>query len=58
MLERGHRPTYEELSYAVLASAGTARGALEITLTETPRHNWGFRGLPGDEIGLAYKVDV
>jgi phenylpyruvate tautomerase PptA (4-oxalocrotonate tautomerase family) len=31
---------------------------IEITITETPRHNWGFRGMPGDEIGLAYKVDV
>jgi hypothetical protein len=31
---------------------------LEITLFETPRHNWGIRGLPGDEIGLNYKVDV
>lgn len=31
---------------------------IEITITETPRHNWGFRGLPGDEIGLNYTVDV
>lgn len=31
---------------------------LEITLTETPRCNWGIRGLPGDEIGLNYKVEV
>ena len=31
---------------------------LEVTITETPRHNWGFRGLPGDEIGLNYRVDV
>jgi phenylpyruvate tautomerase PptA (4-oxalocrotonate tautomerase family) len=31
---------------------------IEITITETPRHNWGFRGLPGDEVGLSYKVDV
>ena len=31
---------------------------IEITITETPRHNWGFRGQPGDEIGLPYKVDV
>lgn len=31
---------------------------IEVTITETPRHNWGFRGLPGDEIGLSYKVDV
>jgi phenylpyruvate tautomerase PptA (4-oxalocrotonate tautomerase family) len=31
---------------------------LEITIFETPRHNWGFRGLPGDEIGLSYKVNL
>ena len=31
---------------------------IEVTITETPRHNWGFRGMPGDEIGLAYKVEV
>jgi phenylpyruvate tautomerase PptA (4-oxalocrotonate tautomerase family) len=31
---------------------------IEITITETPKHNWGIRGLPGDEVGLNYKVDV
>ena len=31
---------------------------IEVTITETPRHNWGFRGLPGDEVGLPYKVNV
>lgn len=31
---------------------------LEITIFETPKHNWGLRGLPGDEIALSYKVDV
>ena len=31
---------------------------LEITITETPKHNWGFRGMPGDEIDLNYKVEV
>ena len=30
---------------------------LEVTITETPKHNWGFRGQPGDEIGLEYKVE-
>ncbi len=30
---------------------------LEITITETPRHNWGIRGLPGDELTLNYKVE-
>ena len=32
--------------------------SVEITITETPRHNWGFRVLPGDEIALNYKVEV
>jgi phenylpyruvate tautomerase PptA (4-oxalocrotonate tautomerase family) len=31
---------------------------VEITISETPKHNWGFRGLPGDEVSLAYKVEV
>jgi phenylpyruvate tautomerase PptA (4-oxalocrotonate tautomerase family) len=31
---------------------------LEITIFETPKHNWGFRGLPGDEHNLDYKVNV
>lgn len=31
---------------------------VEVTISETPKHNWGFRGLPGDEVPLGYKVDV
>jgi phenylpyruvate tautomerase PptA (4-oxalocrotonate tautomerase family) len=31
---------------------------LEITIFETPRANWGIRGLPGDELHLNYKIDV
>jgi 5-carboxymethyl-2-hydroxymuconate isomerase len=31
---------------------------LEMTIFETPKHNWGFRGLPGDEHPLNYKVEV
>ena len=31
---------------------------IEITIFETPRHNWGMRGLPGDEVGLNYEVKV
>jgi len=30
---------------------------LEITMIETPRHNWGIRGLPADELMLEYKVE-
>jgi 5-carboxymethyl-2-hydroxymuconate isomerase len=31
---------------------------LEITIFETPKHNWGIRGQPGDELRLNYKVEV
>ena len=31
---------------------------VEITIFETPRHNWGIRGQPGDELALNYTVDV
>ncbi|SOC24450.1 tautomerase-like protein [Ureibacillus xyleni] len=31
---------------------------IEITIFETPKHNWGIRGLPGDELKLSYKVNV
>jgi phenylpyruvate tautomerase PptA (4-oxalocrotonate tautomerase family) len=31
---------------------------IEITIFETPKHNWGIRGLPGDELILNYKVEL
>ncbi|MDQ3657159.1 MAG: tautomerase family protein [Chloroflexota bacterium] len=31
---------------------------VEITISETPRHNWGIRGLPADELTLDYQVKV
>lgn len=31
---------------------------VEITLFETPKQNWGIRGLSGDELHLNYHVDV
>jgi phenylpyruvate tautomerase PptA (4-oxalocrotonate tautomerase family) len=31
---------------------------VEITLFETPKHNWGIRGMPADELTLNYKVNV
>ncbi|MBC1224245.1 tautomerase family protein [Nostoc sp. UCD121] len=30
---------------------------IEITIFETPKSNWGIRGLPGDELTLNYKVE-
>jgi len=37
---------------------GVGPNDLEMTIFETPRHNWGFRGLPGDEHSLNYRVEV
>lgn len=31
---------------------------VEITIFETPRHNWGIRGLPADELSLNYTVET
>jgi phenylpyruvate tautomerase PptA (4-oxalocrotonate tautomerase family) len=31
---------------------------IEITIAETPACNWGFRGKPGDEHTLNYKINV
>jgi phenylpyruvate tautomerase PptA (4-oxalocrotonate tautomerase family) len=35
---------------------GIAPQDIEITITETPRHNWGIRGVPGDELALGYRA--
>jgi phenylpyruvate tautomerase PptA (4-oxalocrotonate tautomerase family) len=42
----------------IQAEAGIVPADVEITITETPRQNWGFRGQTGDEIRLNYKVEV
>ena len=40
------------------AELGISNHDVEVTITETPKHNWGFRGAPGDETTLNYKVEV
>ena len=40
------------------STLGIGPNDVEITIFETPMHNWGFRGLPGDEHALNYKVNV
>ena len=42
----------------VFELTGISPQDLEITIFETPRHAWGIRGLPGDEVGLNYKIEV
>lgn len=31
---------------------------LEIVILESPKENWGIRGMAGDELSLSYRVDV
>lgn len=38
--------------------AGIAPQDVEITIFETPKHNWGIRGQCADELVLNYKVGV
>ena len=40
------------------SQAGINTQDIEITIFETPKENWGIRGLPGDELTLSYKVEV
>ena len=49
---------YQLLFKRIQEEFGIAPMDIEITITETPKHNWGIRGLPGDELALNYKVDV
>jgi phenylpyruvate tautomerase PptA (4-oxalocrotonate tautomerase family) len=42
----------------IVKATGITAQDIEITLFETPRHNWGIRGVPGDELNLNYKVSV
>ena len=37
---------------------GIAPNDLEITIFETPRENWGIRGLPGNELVVSYRVET
>ncbi len=37
---------------------GISAQDIEITIFETPKENWGIRGMPGDELALGYKVEV
>jgi len=42
----------------IFKTIGIAPQDVEITIMETPRSNWGVRGVPGDELDLDYKVDT
>ena len=62
MFEGRSAETIKALLKRIMADAQTALNIsandIEITVTESPKHCWGIRGKTGDELALAYKVDV
>ncbi|AET61860.1 hypothetical protein HPL003_25720 [Paenibacillus terrae HPL-003] len=47
-----------QLLFQRINDLGIASQDLEITIFETPKQNWGIRGVPGDELQLNYKVNI
>lgn len=43
---------------SVAPQLGLAAEDLEIVILESPKENWGIRGMSGDELTLSYRVDV
>jgi len=43
---------------AIPDATGVPVEAVEITIVETPKANWGIRGKVGDELALTYKVET
>lgn len=56
--EAAKRALIAELFARIEASAGISPHALEITITETPKVNWGIRGRNAADLALGYRVEV
>jgi phenylpyruvate tautomerase PptA (4-oxalocrotonate tautomerase family) len=52
------RALIAELFARIEQLAGVAPHSVEITLTETPRVNWGIRGVNAADLALGYRVEV
>ncbi|SMG29864.1 tautomerase family protein [Agreia pratensis] len=52
------RALIEQLFARLDAEAGIPPHSMEITITETPRVNWGIRGVNGADLALGYRVDI
>jgi 4-oxalocrotonate tautomerase family enzyme len=56
--EAAKRALIVELFTRVEAEAGISPHSLEITITETPKANWGIRGQNAADLALNYRVEV
>jgi phenylpyruvate tautomerase PptA (4-oxalocrotonate tautomerase family) len=52
------KKAFYRAALANLGALGFDPVDVEIVLVESPRENWSIRGVPGDELGLGYKVEV
>ena len=56
--ESSKRALIAELFTRVEAATGITPHSLEITITETPKINWGIRGQNASDLSLTYRVEV
>jgi 4-oxalocrotonate tautomerase family enzyme len=56
--ETAKRALITELFERIHAKAGIASHSVEITITETPKINWGIRGMNAADLSLGYRVEV
>ncbi|MGH6918591.1 MAG: tautomerase family protein [Geminicoccaceae bacterium] len=56
--EETKRACLRRLMADVPAATGIPVGDLEIVILESPKANWGIRGLVGDELQLSYRVET
>jgi len=56
--EAAKRQLIAELFERVEREAGVPPQSLEITITETPKVNWGIRGQNAADLALGYQVEV
>lgn len=52
------RALIAELFERIERDAGTPPHSVEVTITETPRVNWGIRGRNAEDLSLGYRVEV
>ncbi|MGB3572534.1 MAG: tautomerase family protein [Phormidesmis sp.] len=62
MFEGRSVPTKKKLTRLLLEripqTLGISVEDIEIAMFDLPKHNWGIRGVPGDEVVLKYSVDT
>lgn len=56
--EAAKRLLIAELFARIEAKAGIKPHSIEITITETPKANWGIRGQNAADLALNYRVEV